>query len=120
MIIAPSVSVRDPPDALSNLRSEAGLAVLGACGVPVSLFTDADGTSQRESSRRWLATGLQPLADLAAAELSDKMDADVRLTFDDLFLHDLQGRATAFHRLVDAGVDPETALKRSGLLAGDS
>ena len=38
-----------PPDVLRGLRSEAGMAVLSACGVPVSLATDADGTSQRES-----------------------------------------------------------------------
>ena len=32
-----------PPDSLPNLRTEAGLSVLSACGVPVSLVTDADG-----------------------------------------------------------------------------
>ena len=41
----------NPPQTLAVLRSDAGQAVLGACGVPVSLFTDADGTSQRESWR---------------------------------------------------------------------
>ena len=43
-----------PPDSLPSLRTEAGLSVLSACGVPVSLVTDADGTSQREAWRRFV------------------------------------------------------------------
>ena len=43
----------NPPATLSPLRTEAAMAVLSACGVPVSLMTDADGTSQRESWRRF-------------------------------------------------------------------
>ena len=35
----------DPPQALATLRSDAAMSVLSACGVPVSLATDADGTS---------------------------------------------------------------------------
>ena len=35
-----------PPATLPPLRTEAGLSVLSACGVPVSLVTDADGTSE--------------------------------------------------------------------------
>ena len=39
--------------ALPSLRSDVAAAVLTACGVPVSLATDADGTSQREAWRRF-------------------------------------------------------------------
>ena len=41
----------NPPAVLPALRKDMFEAILGACGVPVSLFTDADGTSQREAFR---------------------------------------------------------------------
>ena len=44
----------NPPTGLVDLHSRSALAVLNACGVPVSLATDADGTSQRESWRRFV------------------------------------------------------------------
>ena len=49
-----------PPDVLPTLRTDAQLAVLNACGVPPSLATDADGTSQRESWRRFVMVRLSP------------------------------------------------------------
>ena len=42
----------NPPAVLPELRSGVFDAVLSACGVPVSLVTDADGTSQWEAFRR--------------------------------------------------------------------
>ena len=48
-----------PPASLPSLRSDAALSVLSACGVPVSLATDADGTSQRMEIER--AAGLSGL-----------------------------------------------------------
>ena len=47
----------NPPAVLQGLRRDVFEAVLSACGVPVSLVTDADGTSQRESFRRFLTLG---------------------------------------------------------------
>ena len=44
----------DIPESSVSLRSDAALSVLSACGVPVSLATDADGTSQREAWRRFV------------------------------------------------------------------
>lgn len=109
----------DPPDTLSTLRSDAGLSVLAACGVPAALILDSDGTAQREASRRWLSTGLQPVADLVALELSDKLETDVSLDFSQQFLHDLQGRATSFQKLIAGGVPVNDALVTAGLLTND-
>ena len=49
----------NPPASVVSLLDSARLEVLGACGVPPSLFAgNADGTSQRESYRRFLHTTL--------------------------------------------------------------
>ena len=51
-----------PPESMVQLRSQAFDAVLASCGVPPSLFTDADGTSQREGLRRWHMNVVVPIA----------------------------------------------------------
>ena len=57
-----------------------------------------------------------PLAGLLEDELSEKLEGDVRLTFDSYPL-DLTGRAQAFQKLVAGGVPENEALATSGLLA---
>ena len=85
-----------------------------------ALFDDSDGTSQRESFRRYLTTVVQPLSRLLERELADKLDApDVGLSFDGLYAHDLQGRATAFQKLIAGGLPVQEALVTSGLIAGE-
>ena len=106
-----------PPDSMVRVRKDAFNAVLAATGTPPSLFTDADGTSQRESFRRYLTMTVQPLARILAHELGEKLEApgEVRLGFRRLYAHDLQGRATAFAKLVKAGMPEADALAASGL-----
>ena len=109
----------NPPEGMVSLRTDAAMAVLSACGVPVSLATDADGTSQRESFRRFLTASVQPLAELVCEELTAKLDTEVSLNFDRLYAHDLAGRASAFKALTTGGVAVNEALATSGLLADD-
>lgn len=110
----------NPPPVLPSLRADVFGAVLNACGVPVSLATDADGTSQRESFRRFLTTGLEPLGELVAAELAAKLDTpDVRFDFTQTYAHDLAGRAQAFGKLVQGGMATDKALAVSGLIVGE-
>ena len=59
-----------------------------------------------------------PLAKILEHELTDKLEADVRLAFDAYPL-DLAGRAQAFQKLVAGGVDVTEALATAGLLADD-
>ena len=109
-----------PPDSLERIRAGAFNAVLAACGTPPALFDDSDGTSQRESFRRYLTTVVQPLAGILERELADKLDApDVGLSFDGLYAHDLQGRASAFQKLIAGGLPVNEALVTSGLIAGE-
>ena len=111
----------DPPATLATLRSDAALAVLNACGVPVSLATDADGTGQREAWRRFVMGSVEPVARMIADELARKLDAPgLRFGFESLWAHDLAGRASAFAKMVGAGVAVERAVALSGLAIGEA
>ena len=106
----------DPPEALVNLSEAAFLRVLAAAGVPPSLFVDADGTAQREALRRWHMGVVRPLAKALEHELSIKMGAPVRLSFD-AYPKDMVSRAQVFAKLIAAeGMTVEKALELSGIL----
>ncbi|MCY3678491.1 MAG: phage portal protein [Gemmatimonadetes bacterium] len=105
-----------PPESMARVRTDAFNAVLAATGTPPSLFMDSDGTAQREAVRRWHLGTVLPLAGLLEAELTAKLEADVRLAFDSYPL-DLAGRAQAFQKLVAGGVSVSEALATSGLLS---
>ena len=106
----------NPPESMATVRRDAFAAVLAATGTPPSLFVDSDGTAQREAVRRWHLGTVLPLARILDAELSEKLEAEVRLTFDAYPL-DLAGRAQAFQKLVAGGVPVNEALTTAGLLA---
>ena len=108
-----------PPESMAQVQKQSFAAVLAATGTPPSLFVDADGTAQREAVRRWHLGTVLPLARILEAELSDKLEADVRLQFDAYPL-DLAGRAMAFQKLVAGGVPVSEALATAGLLAEDA
>ena len=92
-----------PPEALATIRKDSFAHVLAACGCSPALFDDSDGTSKREALRQWHLGTVRPLARLLETELSEKLDAPVRLRFDNYPL-DLAGRAQAFQKLVAGGV----------------
>ncbi len=108
----------EPPDAMVNVSKDAFARMLAACGCSPALFDDSDGTSKREALRQWHLGTVRPLARLLETELSAKLEADVRLVFDNYPL-DLAGRAQAFQKLVAGGVSVNEALATSGLLAGE-
>ena len=109
----------NPPAAEVNLFGVSTVEVLAACGVPASLFVASEGTAQRESFRRLLHSTVQPLGRIVSAELSEKLDADVRLNFDQLFAADLSGRARAFQSMVGGGMDVSKAAGLAGLMAAE-
>ena len=111
----------NPPAVLPGLRADVFAAVLNACGVPAALaLANADGTAQRESFRRFLTTGLEPVGELVAAELSAKLEAGpVRFDFTNTYAHDLAGRAAAFGKLIQGGMDLPTAVAVAGLAVSD-
>ena len=106
----------NPPAVLTALRSDAAIAVLATCGVPISLLEKTDGAALREAWRQFLHASVAPVARLAAAELSDKLDTPVTLGFDSLFASDLSGRARAFQSMVGGGMDVTKAAALAGLM----
>ena len=109
----------NPPEVLAVLRSDAALAVLAACGVPVTLLGRADGTALREAWRQFLHASVTPVSLSVAAELSDKLDTDVKLSFDRMMASDLSGRARAFQSMVGGGMDVSKAAALAGLMESD-
>lgn len=109
----------NPPGPLASLRTDAALAVMNACQVPVSLATDADGTSQRESWRRFVMGAVEGVAAVVTSELRAKLPGMIRLGFEGLWAHDLQGRAVSFQKLIAGGVGVNEALMQAGLLADE-
>lgn len=109
-----------PPASLPSLRTEAGMSVLSACGVPVSLVTDADGTSQREAWRRFVMGAVEPLLESVRVEVEAKLETRVTFDLSRLWAHDLAGRAASFKAMVTAGMEIERAASLSGLLAGEA
>ncbi len=109
-----------PPDSEVMLLSRAFVEVASACGCPAALFAESgDGTARREAFRQFLHATLQPLGDLIARELSEKLEAPIALNLDRLFAADLAGRARAFQSMVGAGMDPGKAAGLAGLMTGD-
>ncbi len=106
----------DPPDTLRFLRSESGMSVLSACGVPVSLASDADGTSQRESWRRFVMGSVEPLLEIVKQEFEAKLETRISFDLSRLWAHDLQGRAASFAKMVQGGMALEQAAAVSGVL----
>ena len=104
-----------PPEAMATITKQTFAAVLAACGCSMAMFDDSDGTSKREAQRIFLHGTVRPLGKLLSAEL----ETEIALNFDQLYMHDLAGRAQAFQRMVAGGVAVNEALATSGLLAGD-
>ena len=106
----------NPPASLVDIWREAYAQSLVAAGLPVALAEiGADGTAQREAFRRYLTLTVQPVATLLASELSAKLETPVRLSFAQLYAHDLVGRASAYKSLRDAGMEDSEARRIAGL-----
>ena len=90
--------------------------VYSACGIPLSVVTEAEGTGQREGYRRLMHSTIAPLGRIVSEELSAKFETDISLSFESLFSADLAGRARAFQSLVNGGLDVEKAASLSGLM----
>ena len=110
----------NPPEAEVALMGRAFVEVASACGCPAVLFAESgDGTSRREAFRQFLHSTLQPIGELLALELSEKLEAPIRINLDRLFAADLAGRARAFQSMVGAGMDPGKAAGLAGLMESE-
>ena len=102
------------PDSMVKVADAAFMRVLASCGCPPSLFVDSDGTSQREAVRRWHMNTVLPLARILEHELTMKLEAEVKLRFDN-YAMDMISRSTVVAKLTAAGVALPVALDAVGL-----
>ena len=93
--------------------------VYAACGIPLSVVTEAEGTGQREGYRRLMHSTIAPLGRIVSEELSAKFETDISLGFDSLYSADLAGRARAFQSLVGGGMDVSKAAGLAGLMQAE-
>ena len=105
----------NPPESMVRLAEGTFARLVAASGASVSLFSDADGTAQREALRRWHLFTILPVVRLIETELRDRLEVDVRIRVDH-YGADLAGRATAFSKLVKGGMPIEQAAGASGVL----
>ena len=106
--------------ALVELRREAAKGILSAAGVPVSLLSRSDGTLAREELRRFAHTTIEPIAQVVAGELADKLDAPgLAFDFGALFASDLSGRSRSMAAMTKAGMPLADAAALAGLVVVD-
>ena len=106
----------EPAQALVELREQTTAEVMAACGCPMELFHGSEGAASREALRRWLHSTILPWAAVVQEELSEKLEREVRLSFDRLMASDLSGRARAFQSMVKGGMNVSKAARLAGLM----
>ena len=90
----------DPPNSLTTLRAQLESQVAGACGVPASLLgAMVDGTSQRESIRRFAYLFVRPRLRELAQDLSRVLVEPVHFTLAEMWAADLVGRVKSIETL---------------------
>ena len=107
----------NPPAPLVDLQEQTFDQLLAACGVPAALYgRGGDAAGRREAFRVFLHASVSPVAEIIVEELRAKLEIDdLKLTFDELFASDLQGRARALQSMVGAGMDLDDARRLAGL-----
>lgn len=103
------------PASSVQLYTVARNAVLTACGMPIALTGEEDGTAQREAWRRYLHGTVAPLGRLVV-EAAAAAGLTLTIAWDNLFASDIAGRARAFQSLVGGGMSLENAAAASGIL----
>ena len=103
-----------PPDGSLRARQDAADGLLGAYGVPVSLYNPGDGTAAREGLRRFWISTVIPLLRVLCFEARSKLEGSCSFRFDPYTL-DVSGRASALAKLVEAGVPLVEARALVGL-----
>lgn len=106
----PSRLGANPPVALAQLRTDAALSILDACGVPRQLWTATDEGGQRAAFSRFVLASVEPLGRVVASELSDKLDADISFDFSHI-RRNADRQARTVHVLTQSDVPLADALK---------
>ena len=107
------------PDSIIELYRSLGRELCAACGVHPSLlgWNDfASGLDSRETYRQFLSGTIRPIGDRVQAELSAKLETDVRLSWQAMLQSDVAARARAAGTLVEkVGLSGDDAMTTVGL-----
>ena len=93
--------------------------IYAACGFNAALWGGSQAASVREAWRLALFGVLSPLGRLVEAELQDKLEDSVTLSWQELRASDLSGRARAFQSMVGGGMPVDQAVAVAGLMVED-
>ena len=109
----------EPPVSMVQLLSAASQEVYSACGFNSALWGGSSSAAVREAWRLALFGVLSPLGRLVEAELKDKLDDEISLSWQELRASDLSGRARAFQSMVGGGMAVAEAVSVAGLMVED-
>ena len=109
----------EPPASLVQLVTIASQEVYSACGLNQALWGGSQAAAVREAWRLCLFGVLSPLGRLVEAELQDKLEDTVTLSWQELRASDLSGRARAFQSMVGGGMAVTDAVAVAGLMVED-
>ena len=105
------------PETSIELREKTALQVLSALGIPPALYT-SQGAALRESYRHFFTNTVEPLGELIAAELREKLEEPVVFHFPEIIKSDIAARARGFGSLKQAGMTDADARRTVGFLPG--
>ena len=108
----------NPPQTVLDATRFATEEILSACGIPLALNVQAQGSVLREAWRIFLFGTIAPLGRIVQTELSAKI-GETGISWDELKASDLAGRARAFQSMVGGGMDVNKAASLSGLMEGE-
>ena len=104
----------DFPEGNVKLRRDAAADVVSSFGIPGGLFLNTEGAAVRESWRQFGVT-CDAWGEIVGAELTDKLERPVSLSFRRLASIDVAARARALGILVQDGMALNDALDRVDL-----
>ena len=105
------------PTSSVELRRDVFESILSQCGIPPGLASgEGSSQGQRESFRQFIFSSVEPIAKIIEAELSKKLEDDIKLNFSNTYAADIAARSSAFKKLVESGMSIEKAAGISGLL----
>ena len=110
-----------PPQAMVQLRGNAELSILAACGVGVTILSQNDGTAKARDFSRFLTGTMIPLGKVLAQQIGDALDVpDLSFDFNDLGAADIAAKGRVFGQLVSNGVSIADAAEVAGLPISDT
>ena len=102
------------PEANIRLRRDAAADVVAAFGVPSSLYSGQEGASVREGWRQF-GVSCQAWGAIVGAELTEKLERQVTLSFRNLASIDLSARSRFVSSMVQSGLSLADALELAEL-----